>query len=312
MEKKKSLPNFLIIGAGKSGTTALHAYLQQHPDVFMTGVKETNFFALEGTTVNRDGDQSDEQLEHYPWSITDWDEYQGLYENAGKAIALGETSPMYLYHPKAPENIHRRFPEMKLIAILREPVDRLYSRYMHLVREHREPTKNFMDCLDRESIWWKRNDLVREGFYGTYLQRYRDLFPEIQMKVFLYDDLRSDELAVIREIYQFIGVDDSFVPNTEREHNVSGKIKNPFIDSLFGQTSILKKAVKAIAPSVIDKLKNSESAQKKLQSIRNNNLEKVALDPEDKKKIQKEVYAAEMKDLSEILNRPLKLWGYDY
>lgn len=303
-------PTFLIIGAGKSGTTALHAYLNQHPEVYMTSVKETNFFALEGVEVNRSGDDSPDQMEHYPWSITDRGEYLALFEDAGDVKANGETSPMYLYHPDAPHNIRAFDPNMKLIAILREPVSRLYSRYMHLLREHRAPSDDFMDCLDRESIWWKRNDLVREGFYGTYLERYFNLFRDEQIKVFLYDDLRSDEESVIREIYTFIGVDPTFKPDTSREHNVSGRIKNPVIDALFGQNSILKKTVKNIAPSVVNKLRSSEGAQKMVQKIRSSNLEKAPLPLEDKKKIQQEIYTEEMTKLSKILRRDLGIWGY--
>ncbi|QTN39560.1 sulfotransferase [Cryomorphaceae bacterium] len=303
-------PTFLIIGAGKSGTTALHAYLDQHPDVYMSSVKETNFFALEGVDVKREGDQSEDQMEHYPWAITDRGEYLKLFEEAGKVSAKGETSPMYLYNEKAPVNIKAWNPEMKLIAILREPVDRLYSRYMHLVREHRAPSKDFMNCLDSNSIWWKRNDLVREGFYGTYIERYFNQFNPEQIKVFLYEDLRSDELRVIKEIYAFIGVDADFIPDTERQHNVSGKIKNPVVDALFGQRSILKRAIRSLAPGLVEKLRSSEGAQKMVQNIRSKNLEKAPLSPEDRRRIQEEVYASEMEKLSRLLNRDLGHWGY--
>lgn len=199
---------------------------------------------------------------------------------------------------------------MKLIAILREPVSRLYSRYMHLLREHRAPSGEFMDCLDRESIWWRRNDLVREGFYGTYLERYYNSFPKEQVKVFLYDDLRSDEDRVIREIYEFMGVDAGFGPDTSREHNVSGRIKNPIVDALFGQNSILKKAVREIAPGLVNSLRSSEGAQKMVQKIRSSNLEKAPLPESDKIQIQQKVYKDEMKKLSQILDRDLSRWGY--
>jgi len=243
------LPNFMIIGAGKSGTTALYEYLAEHPDVYMSPVKETNFFALEGEKMV-DPKDDPEQMFHYPWSVTNWEDYVKLFDGVETEKAIGEVSPMYLYSEEAAFRIKERFPDMKLIVILRNPVDRLYSRFMHLARENRKPTNRFEDALDRETIWWRRNDLVKEGFYHNHLQKYYGLFDKDQIKVILYDDFKSDPLKEVQNIYEFIGVNGWHEPDFNTEYNVSGLIKNPVIDRLIGQKSVIKELAAMVNPKL--------------------------------------------------------------
>jgi hypothetical protein len=305
------LPTFILIGAGKSGTTALHHFLNQHPDVFMTPVKETNFFELEGRPIVSDPKTDPDRLYHYPQSINNWEDYKGLFADSGKVKAIGEASPMYLYGKRAPEHIKERLPNVKLIAILREPVDRLYSRWTHLLRDGNDPIGPFEGCLNHDSIWWKRNDLVTEGFYGTNIKRYFDLFPKEQIKVFLHDDLRNDSEKVMRELFAFIGVDSDFKADLEREYNVSGKPKNKLIDTLIGSNSILIKSVKAIAPGLIDALKEG-AAQKLLTNLRKKNMERPDVDKAFKYKLFNEVYAQEVNLLEEVIGRDLTHWKNKY
>lgn len=303
------LPTFLIIGAGKSGTTSLHKYLNQHPEVFMCPVKETNFFELEGERVLINGKEDPQAFKYYPQSITDWDTYVKLFEKATQAKAIGETSPMYLYGKRSPEKIKGYLPDAKLIVILREPTSRLYSRYLHLARDGRLPTPNFEDALDKENtIWWTRNDLVQEGFYHKHLSRYYDLFPKEQIKVFLYEDLSKQPEKVMKELFQFIGVDNAFVPNMEVTYNLSGKPKNGFINSLIGADGILIRSAKAVLPGVVSKLKNSTASQKMVESIRKKNLERPAVSAEVKKRFYQEVYAEEIEKLEKLINRDLSRW----
>jgi len=297
----------MIIGAGKSGTTSVYEYLKQHPEVFMSEVKETNFFALEGKEVKAE-DNSPEQTEHYPWAINNRTAYEALFENVKSEKAVGEVSPMYLYNAEAPEKIKEALPNVKLIAILRQPVDRLYSRYMHLVRENRQPSNDFRDALREDSIWWRRNDLVSEGFYARYLHRYYDLFPASQIKVFLYDDLRNDGSRVMREIFDFIGVDADFVPETGTTYNQSGKIKNKRFDALIGQNSVLVKTVSRISPNMVKTIKSSKGLKKLVNSLRAKNLEKAPLSNELKREMTSSIYQSEIQKLQLLLNRNLEHW----
>ncbi len=307
MNGKNKLPTFAIIGAGKSGTTAVHHYLHQHPEVFMSDIKETNFFALEGQTRISSGKDDPYQMHHYPWSITSFDKYKKLFVDAKESI-LGETSPMYMYADGVIERMKKYVPNIKLIAILRQPVDRLYSRYMHLARENRTPTKTFEEALDRSTLWWRRNDLIKEGYYYTHLKKFYDSFPNHQIKVFLYDDLKHSPEKTIKEIFQFIGASETFKPNRSIEHNVSGKIKNKYVDKIIGQNSILKSMVQKIAPNVILRLKNSHMAKRILNQMRKKNLSKEPLSIELKNRFTQEVYISEILNLEKLIKRDLSDW----
>ncbi|MGB0429098.1 MAG: sulfotransferase family protein [Bacteroidia bacterium] len=300
-------PNFIIIGAGKSGTTTVYEYLRQHPQVFMSSVKETNFFALEGKQVKA-VDDSEGQMEHYPWAINNEIDYLNLFSEVKSEKAVGEVSPMYLYNNDAPKNIKKRLPNVKLIAILRQPVERLYSRYMHLARESREPTAHFEDALDKDSIWWQRNDLVTEGFYGTYLERYFQLFDANQIKVYLYDELRQNENDLLKDLFRFINVDPNFAPHTGETFNKSGKIKNRKLDLLIGQNSILVKGINKLSPNLVQKIKASEGLKRTVNRLRNKNLEKAPLSKALKAQMTNAIYKDEILKLQKLINKDLSHW----
>jgi len=301
-------PNFLVIGAGKSGTTSLYEYLKDHPEVFMSSVKETNFFALEGESIEQKNDP--DQMHHYPWSITDYEDYQDLFKGVNKEKAVGEVSPMYLYSEKAALSIKERLPEVRLIAILRQPVDRLYSRYLHLARENRTPTSEFADTLNKKSIWWKRNDLIQEGFYHTHLNKYFQLFPKEQIKVVLYDDFRLNPQKVLKDIYEFIGVDSSYSPNLKTEFNVSGIVANKKIDSIIGQNSVVKKWIGTVAPQLFNYLSANKNIKSWVNQLRNRNLKRPSLSFELKKQVN-EIYKSEIDSLQSLINRDLSHWQYN-
>ncbi|MFY0598784.1 MAG: sulfotransferase [Cyclobacteriaceae bacterium] len=303
----KKQPNFMIVGAGKSGTTALYEYLAEHPEVYMSPVKETNFFALEGTQMV-DAKDDPEQMFHYPWSVTNWGDYQALFHRVTDEKAIGEVSPMYLYSPAAAHRIKELLPNTKIIAILRDPVDRLYSRFMHLARENRVPSENFEDALDRESIWWKRNDLVQEGFYHQHLSAYYELFDDKQIRVYLYDDLRKEPLKVIQDIYSFIGVDAAFTPDFSAEYNVSGRIQNRLLDRLIGQNSMIKSGIKKLSPALSNLLSNSEKIKKYVNRLRTANIRKEPLQPAIRRQLIDQVYSQEINALQDLLQVNLSNW----
>ncbi len=309
--EKSILPSFLIIGAGKSGTTAMYEFLNMHPEVHMSSIKETNFFELEGKPLILDPRDDPERLFHYPQSVNSWDAYRDLFKDAGDKKGVGEASPMYLYGKRAAGHIKKELPNVKLIAILREPVDRLYSRWLHLLRDGNEDIGDFEGCMDRSSLWWRRNDLVTEGFYGTNLKKYTDLFPASQLKVFLYDDFKADNQAIMTEVFEFIGVDPSFILPPETEFNVSGKPKNPLIDKLIGTNGIIIKIAKKIAPSLLESLKNGRAKQF-LTKLRKKNMTRPEISNEFKLRLFNEVYLDEIEQLEKLINRDLTFWKTKY
>ena len=253
-----TLPNFLIIGAMKSGTTSLYHYLKQHPQIYMSSIKEPNFFALEGSNLDFNGAEGKERIRRWvkQESVTNIEEYRALFRRAANETAIGEASPMYLYSPEAPYRIRHYVPEAKLIAILRNPVERAYSAFLYMTRDGREPLREFSQALRAEESrirdhweWiWHYKHL---GFYNTQLKRYFDVFDRNQIKVYLYEDLRGSLPRVVQDIFRFLEVDESFVPDTSLRHNVSGIPKNGLLPKLIFRRNPIKAALRPLFPQVL-------------------------------------------------------------
>lgn len=218
-----NLPTFVIIGAARSGTTSLYEYVSQHPDVYASPVKEPNFFAVEDERLSYRGPGED-RLE---W-VTEIDAYRELFGAATSQSALGEASPLYLYSPRAPDGIRRHVPRARLVAILRNPVERAYSAFSYLRERGSEPLASFADALDAEDervalgwshIWHYR----RMGHYYEQLSRYYERFEPEQLRVFLFEDLQANPQHVLRMLFEHIGVDPAFVADTRVRENVSGE-----------------------------------------------------------------------------------------
>lgn len=306
-KKYLKIPDFLIIGAGKSGTTSVNNYLKQHPQIFIPARKEPNFYGYELKTT--DDFEGSAEKGYFTRSVTRLQDYLQMFEDAREDQVLGETSNTYLYHEDAPGRIRFYNPEMKLIAILRQPADRLWSRYMHLGRENKLPTKNFADCLDPDTIWWKRNDLIREGLYYKNLSRYFDFFPESQIKVILYDDLNASNDVVLKEICEFIGVDTSITLKADTRYNPSGLIKNPTLDALFGPKGFIQNTVKTLLPEErYQRLKQNEGLQRVINTVRKKNLEKPEMDPEIRKILTREVYGDDLNKLQRLIDKDISHW----
>jgi Sulfotransferase family len=213
------LPNFLIIGAAKAGTSSLYRYLGQHPGVFMSPWKEPNFFSYEGKEIEIGGPLDDDY-------ITDIETYSRLFDGVTTEVAVGEASVACLHRAEAPAHIRDRVPDAKLIAVLRDPVDRAYSSFLHLRREGKEPLGDFLRAVDAEESRMRANwnplyYYTRLGLYSTQLKRYFDQFPREQIRVYLYEDLCTNPLAMMRDMFSYLGVDDRFAPDMSARYNVS-------------------------------------------------------------------------------------------
>lgn len=242
-----TLPNFLIIGAAKAGTSSLHYYLSQHPQIFMPTLKEPKFFALEGEELNFQN--PDQAINHD--SITHISGYQDLFKGVTDEIAIGEASPIYLYREKAAQRIKHYVPDAKLIVILRNPVERAFSCYTHLRREGYE-TLTFEKSLEMEkqrvhNNWAHLWHYQTAGFYTKQLKPYFSLFDREQIKILFFDDLCRDSLSLLQEIYQFLGVDADFVPDLEKR-NVSGMPKSLMLQKVLFRGNFLRDAFLSIFP----------------------------------------------------------------
>jgi hypothetical protein len=248
-----SMPNFLIVGAAKSGTSALYAYLRQHPQVFGSEIKEPGFFAYESTPAQFAGPRASEGERQ---RITDLERYQALFRRVGEARAVGEASSIYLYSTTAPKRIHHYVPDVKLIALLRNPVDRAYSGYRYSIRDGKEPLGSFEEALAAETDriagnWhpiWHHKSL---GFYAQQLKRYLQLFSRTQFRVYTYDSFQANPVKVLQDVYGFLGIDSGFVPDVRVRHNVSGTPRSPLLHSFLAHPSPFKDAFKPLLPRVV-------------------------------------------------------------
>jgi Sulfotransferase family len=239
-----TLPNFIVIGAAKAGTTALYWYLAEHPDVFMSPVKETNYFAY---GVDERGELlfGDPEVHRFP--IRTLPDYEALFADSGSAHAVGEASTMYLECPQAAGRIRRLLPDARIICGLREPVDRAYSDYQMYLRNRSRRLDAVRDLSPGAA--WARPDShwMRIGRYHDALARYYEAFPREQIHVFLFDDLKRNALQVVQNIYRFLGTDPGFVPDFDTPHNVGGMPSSVMLERVFTSKTI-KAAVEPWVP----------------------------------------------------------------
>ena len=245
------MPTFLIIGAAKSGTSAVYEYLRQHPDVFVSDNKEPGFFALEGQVADFTG-PGDRKFNRT--CVTSLSRYQSLFTKVVNQPAVGEASTVYLYSPAAPACIRRHVPAVKLVVILRNPVERAYSGYKYLVRDGLEKLTSFEDALEAEEtriaanwhhIWHHK----RLGFYHDQLKRYFDLFQSDQIAVYLYDDLQARPLAMMQNIFAFVGIDAAFTPDVSVKYNISGEPRSRLLHGALAHPNAAKNLVKGMVPA---------------------------------------------------------------
>lgn len=189
-----TLPNFVVIGAAKSGTTSLREYLDQHPEVFITKRGEPSFFAHEGEQLTFCG-PGDEDWTHS--FVTELPDYERLFDGAASFKAIGEISPRYLFFEKSAWRIAKYIPHARIIAILRHPVDRAYSHFLMNKGRNCEPALNLSVAMVQEDKraargWGWDWRYVGAGQYYENSSRFYERFPKDRIKVLLYDDYRDN------------------------------------------------------------------------------------------------------------------------
>ncbi len=214
-----TLPNFLILGAQKAGTTPLYHALGQHPEIFTSPVAEPHYFSLGDLEAARRIAAD---------TVAD---YRKLFAGAGRARAVGEASTTYLESARAARRIRELIPEARLIAVLRDPAERAHAHYLSNRRRRWEDEATFSGALELEPErlavgLGPHFNYVARGFYHAHLAAYHRHFDRRQIRVFLYQDFEGDPSGVRREIFRFLEVDDGFAPDTTVERPVSGVPRN--------------------------------------------------------------------------------------
>lgn len=301
-----TLPNFLIIGAAKSGTTALYHYLKQHPQLFFSARKEPHFFSYTQTSKQTKGPS-----DYVKSAITDLIEYESLFNGATGYQAVGEASPTYLYIPEAAERIKKIIPSVKMIAIIRNPVDRAYSAYMHLVRDDLEPSNSFEDGLELEDKrihdnWGPIYHYRKCGLYGEQLSRFYNLFSHDQLLVVRHEEFEKDPQPILGRIYKFLNIDPDYEVDTSFRPNVSGKPKSVFLQksykAVFDQPNVLKKIARELLPETL--------RWKFTTNLRNRNLTKTTLNKSTREELIG-YFKDDIESLSKLLNEDFSGWLTD-
>ncbi|MBF0226544.1 MAG: sulfotransferase [Desulfobacterales bacterium] len=296
------MPNFLVIGAAKSGTSSFYNYLKAHPQIYMSPIKEPRFFDLEGEKINFKGPKDIELMNKLRYNVNNIDDYMSLFNGVSSEKAIGEASPTYLYSPKSPAKIRNYIPSVKLIAILRNPIDRAYSNYMMMVRDKRETLSNFKEALSAEEERIKNNwgplwHYKNMGFYSIQLKRYLSVFDRSQIKIFLYEDFSSNPLNIMKETFQFLGVDDNFSPDVSKKFNVSSNKNSNILVKFLYDKKFLRQIIKQILP-----LKLKQNLLTSLNQFSKKNISK---------HLRKDLvllYKNDIMELEKIIKRDLGKW----
>jgi len=230
------VPNFFVVGATKAGTTSLYNYLDQHPAIYMSPVKEPTFFAPDLLELKQQlgiADPDSAELRAYldgPMTerrngvVTEWEQYLKLFKNVTGETAVGEASGNYLGSTRAAAAIRERFPHARIVMVLRNPVERLFSQHAEAVANGHARAE-FLPWVEeqraREATRQPQMGAVWSGFYARHLARYRACFPARQLQILRYEDYSAAPLSVLRAIFTFLDVDPDFPVDVSRRHNVT-------------------------------------------------------------------------------------------
>jgi hypothetical protein len=282
-----TIPDFFVIGAFKSGTTALNYMLTQHSRIFLHDiVKETNFFAPDA---------------HLGFRIKTRAEYEDLFRSASADQKIGEVCPSYLFSKVAAGLIRREAPDAKLIAVLRDPADRAFSEFMMHVRNGRRKFDDLRPQIEREIQGKLSPDdrpILPQGLYASQLSRFWDLFPRSSIKVILHSDLRSHALDAVNELFEFIGVEHLPCIRADQIYNVSGIPRSTALQNMINRVRRKRMVVKRIVPGRI---------RGPAMRLANRNLRKAQLSPE-LRSLLVSYYRADILTLQNEIDQDLSAW----
>jgi len=258
-----SLPNFFVVGAPKAGTTALYHYLDQHPGIYMSPIKEPAFFAADlieykRTLGTKEVDPAElrafldgPMIGKRAGVIDEWEQYQKLFKHVRHETAIGEASGNYLASAAAPAAIGKRLPHARILMILRDPVDRLFSQYSQAL-SHGEVGPDFLSWVEEqwtaEQARTPRVGAVWNGFYAQHVRRYLDHFPADQVRVYLYQEYRQSPQSVLRDVFTFLNVDPDIAVDVSRRHNVT---RQPRSILLSRAAAPLQRALGGLLPAAV-------------------------------------------------------------
>jgi hypothetical protein len=311
---EKRMPDFFIVGHGKSGTTALYEMLRRHPQIYMPDVKEPWFFAADLPVRVKGSNQLPTTLE----------EYLAMFEGARPEQRVGEATASYLLSRTAAASIADLQPDARIIAILREPASFLRSLHLQFVQSYVETENDLRKALALEAMRrqgeaipqdTERPQLLLYSEHVRYveqLRRYHAVFPPEQVLILIYEDFRNDNEAIVRQVLRFLTVDDTR-QIVEMEANPTVRVRSRRLYELTRSlymghgaiSSAVKAGIKAVTPQQL--------RRGALHTLRRRVLyDKPRLPDEELMLELRRRFKGEVVALSEYLGRDLvSLWGYD-
>ncbi len=312
------LPNFFIVGAPKAGTTSLHRYLRQHPQIYMSPVKEPNYFASEvrperfAAEYRQRAQKAVENLRQrlsqpsvgtpYPEGIVaEWDDYVELFRDANEARAIGEASVCYLWSATAAANIHAAIPEAKVIMILRDPAERAFSQYLHnardgvIARSFREQIE--LAAREKRVEFQPLYPFLENGLYFEQVKRFLDRFPRERIRIFIYEVAWRDAARLLREVFEFLDVDSGISVDFSKRELAQSAPRSMAANRLLSKSGagpalrkLIPRRIRLRARSILFKSQGS-----------------VSMDARDRQFLR-EYYRADVRKLAELLGRDLHEW----
>ena len=285
------LPNFFIVGAPKAGTTSLYFYLEQHPEIFMSPLKETNFFSHDATVK--------QNLYYKERGINNWNNYLALFKEAENKKAIGEASVSYLFYPEVAGAIKEKFPDGKIIIMLRNPVERALSHY-YMDHKLGYVSDSFDDILftkshsPMQSLFYQQ--FIQLGFYFEQVERYITVFGKENVMIIFFEDFKNDTSAEIRKLYRFLAVDENVIIDTNKKHNAFQNPRNAIVHTFY-KNKFLRQTVKRMVPEKqMERVKNIFLTRKK------NMVSEIVL------QYLRDLYKPDIQQLSKLVNRDLSSW----
>lgn len=285
------LPNFLIIGAEKAGTTWLYDVLSRHPDIFLPETKELSYF-------NR-LDSNLKISNYYERLKRSW--YEDFFVHCRGQTAAGDISPMYLCDDAAPARIAETLPEARLIAILRDPVERAASHYW-MAHNKQHIAGSFSEIIAS-----RHDAVVKRGLYGEQLERYFDLFPRSRLLVLIFEEVMNDREEAIAGICRFLDIDPSPLLDKDLSEavNPATAYRWPWLynASIAIATALRQTPLLSWIPRALKKTGFNE----KVKSMNAMEFSKPALTDEQRDELRA-YYAADRERLETLLGRKIEVW----
>lgn len=282
-------PDFFWIGPQKSASTWAYRCFAEHPEIYVHEVDDMT--GLGGDALH----YFDIHYNKGP----DW--YEQFFQSYKGEKVVGDTTPSYIRSPKAAERIASDVPGAKIIACLRNPIDRAFSHYWH-EKKKQKINFEFAEILENYDLY---QNWIEPGFYYHNLKRYYERFDEDQIKVKLLDDLIADDERFIADIFAFIGVDSDFKPTVLGEKvNTAGYIRNV---KQSAYSRIVSLSDRLGIKDFLSRIKNSSMKEKVKESVLDKSEYQKGIDPELRRELE-EVIAPEVKKLEELIDRDLGDW----